>query len=190
MGKPLVMEKLDFSRRKQELASTKDKLDQARQSRALSSFAYSGIVQALQSNALLMQVPSIEVNPAYTSVIGRVKYAKPLGVSVHQAAAKAIALRGIGFGEAAPRRSPRPRWPSPSWTPGGARFEACGACGAHHHRDVNSALVIRARGLAWLEKEFSTAGEARAEEPVVNERGPSGLCAVGHDRPVVGIPVL
>lgn len=70
------------------------------------------------------------------------------------------------------------------------RSWACGACGAHHHRDVNSALVIRARGLAWLENEFSTAGEARAEEPVVNERGPSGLGAVGHDRPVVGIPVL
>ncbi|WP_236581389.1 transposase [Hydrogenophaga sp. BPS33] len=66
----------------------------------------------------------------------------------------------------------------------------CSACGAHHHRDVNSALVIRARGLAWLENEFSTAGEARAEEPVVNEHGLSGLCAVGHDRPVVGIPVL
>jgi hypothetical protein len=105
VGKPLVvMEKLDFSRRKQELASTKDKLGQARRSRALSSFAYSGIVQALQSNALLMQVPSLEVNPAYTSVIGRVKYAKPLGVSVHQAAAMTIARRGMGFGEAAPSR--------------------------------------------------------------------------------------
>ncbi len=40
----------------------------------------------------------------YTSVIGRVKYAKPLGVSVHQAAALVIARRGMGYGEAAPAR--------------------------------------------------------------------------------------
>ncbi|QHE87149.1 transposase [Hydrogenophaga sp. BPS33] len=101
VGKPLVHEKLDFSRRKQELAGDRRN---AQLSRALSSFAYSGFIQSLQSNALLMRVASLEVNPAYTSVIGRVKYAKPLGVSVHQAAAMAIARRGMGFGEAAPRR--------------------------------------------------------------------------------------
>lgn len=97
-GKPLVIEKLDFSRRKQEL------LGKPRQARALSSFAYGAIIQALHSNALLCGVTTEEVNPAYTSVIGRVKYAKPLGVSVHQAAALAIARRGMGFREAAPAR--------------------------------------------------------------------------------------
>ena len=97
-GKPLVLEKLDFSRRKQELQGD------ARRARALSSFAYGAIVQALHSNALLCGVATQEVNPAYTSVIGRVKYARPLGVSVHQAAALAIARRGMGFGEAAPVR--------------------------------------------------------------------------------------
>jgi IS605 OrfB family transposase len=97
-GKPVVLEKLDFSRRKQELQGD------ARRARALSSFAYGAIVQALHSNALLSGVSTQEVNPAYTSVIGRVKYARPLGVSVHQAAALAIARRGMGFGEAAPER--------------------------------------------------------------------------------------
>jgi IS605 OrfB family transposase len=98
-GKPLVREKLDFRRRKQELSSLN-----AAQARRLSSFAYGAIQQALDSNALLRGVPTAEVNPAYTSVIGRVKYAKPLGVSVHQAAALAIARRGMGYGEAAPAR--------------------------------------------------------------------------------------
>jgi hypothetical protein len=56
---------------------------------------------------LLSGVSTEEVNPAYTSVIGRVKYARPLGVSVHQAAALAIARRGMGFREAAPARSYR-----------------------------------------------------------------------------------
>ena len=49
-------------------------------------------------------MPTLEANPAYTSVIGRVKYAKPLGVSVHQAAALAIARRGMGYREAAQHR--------------------------------------------------------------------------------------
>lgn len=99
-GKPLVHEALDFSRRKQELTVSEG----PRYARMLSSFAYSGIVQALQSNALLRDVPVKEVNPAYTSVIGRVKYAKRLGVSIHQAAALAIARRGLGYGERSPVR--------------------------------------------------------------------------------------
>jgi hypothetical protein len=74
------------------------------QARRLSSFAYGGIQQALDSNALLRGVPVAEVNPAYTSVIGRVKYAKQLGVSVHQAAAMAIARRDMGFRETALNR--------------------------------------------------------------------------------------
>ncbi len=41
----------------------------------------------------------IEVNPAYTSVIGKAKYRKRLGVSDHQSAAFAIARRGMGLKE-------------------------------------------------------------------------------------------
>jgi transposase len=66
----------------------------------------------------------------------------------------------------------------------------CSECAVVHQRDPNSAQVIKARGLAWLENEFSATGEARADEAVVNERGPEGPRAVGHDRPVVGIPFL
>lgn len=53
----------------------------------LSSLAYSSLMLAMQSNALLGGVRTAEVNPAYTSVVGRVKYAKPIGISLHQAAA-------------------------------------------------------------------------------------------------------
>lgn len=71
-----------------------------------------------------------------------------------------------------------------------ARSWESSVCGAQHHRDTNSALVIRARGLAWLGKESSTAAEAKADEPVVSKRGPSGLHAVGYERSEVGIPFL
>jgi transposase len=72
----------------------------------------------------------------------------------------------------------------------GAREWTCSECAAVHQRDPNSAQVIRARGLAWLDNEFSATEEARADEAVVNERRPEGPRAVGHDRSVGGTPFL
>jgi IS605 OrfB family transposase len=40
-----------------------------------------------------------KVNPAYTSVIGRFKYMKKYGLSVHESAAFVIARRGLGYHE-------------------------------------------------------------------------------------------
>jgi hypothetical protein len=63
-------------------------------------------------------------------------------------------------------------------------------CLTHHDRDVNSANVIRARGLVWLDgeflKEFSATGEVKADEAVVN-KSPQGFGA-GHGPLVAGIP--
>lgn len=55
---------------------------------------------------------------------------------------------------------------------------------------VDVARNIKKRGLQWLEKEFSAAGEAKACEPAVNEGGPSGLPEAGRGLPSVGIPLL
>jgi len=41
----------------------------------------------------------IEINPAYTSVIGKAKFMARYGLSPHAVAAVAIARRGLGFGE-------------------------------------------------------------------------------------------
>ena len=43
-----------------------------------------------------------EVNPAYTSQIGKMKYMKRLGISIHQAASYVIARRAMGFKEKLP----------------------------------------------------------------------------------------
>jgi len=97
-GKPLVVEDVDFSQRKKELSLSGG----PRYARMLSSFAYSAVLQAIETRALKEGVPVRAVNPACTSVIGRIKYAKRYGVSVHNAAALAIGRRGMEYGESAP----------------------------------------------------------------------------------------
>jgi IS605 OrfB family transposase len=44
-----------------------------------------------------------KVNPAYTSVIGRFKYMKKYGLSVHESAALVIGRRGLGYHERLPK---------------------------------------------------------------------------------------
>jgi IS605 OrfB family transposase len=44
-----------------------------------------------------------KVNPAYTSVIGRLKYMKKYGLSVHESAALVIGRRGLGYQERLPK---------------------------------------------------------------------------------------
>jgi transposase len=57
-----------------------------------------------------------------------------------------------------------------------------------HDRDNNAAKNILERGLLALEREFSTAGEARAIEAAVNKA--KQLVEAGHGLAVVGIPLL
>lgn len=67
-------------------------------------FAYRQLREALARRALREGLVVKVVNPAYTSWIGRLKYAKPLGVSTHIAAAYVIARRGMGLQERIPRK--------------------------------------------------------------------------------------
>jgi len=76
LKKPLVIEKLDFQKKK--LSS-----QTAKQARLLSSFAYGGFFSFLKSRAYKHGIAVHQVNPAYTSVIGRVNYAKRYGLSGH-----------------------------------------------------------------------------------------------------------
>jgi IS605 OrfB family transposase len=67
----------------------------------------------------------------------------------------------------------------------GARQWTCSVCQSEHDRDTNAAKNILARGLVELEREFTTAGEAKAVEAAVNKDGQPSQ--VGHDLPVAGI---
>jgi hypothetical protein len=63
----------------------------------LSSLAYSKIKDSILSRAFDVGLEVIEVNPAYTSIIGFWKFATRYGLSSHQAAALTIARRAQRF---------------------------------------------------------------------------------------------
>jgi IS605 OrfB family transposase len=92
--KPLVIEKLDFSKKKAALES-----EDPKHSRMISSFSYNKTVQGIKSRAYRCGIEILQVNPAYTSTIGAVNFAVRYGISTHQAAAFTIARRGLGFSE-------------------------------------------------------------------------------------------
>jgi IS605 OrfB family transposase len=96
-NKPIVIENLDFKQKKRELGNN------VKKNRKLSSLAYSMIIEMLKSKAFRCGVEVHQVNPAYSSVIGRVKFASIYKISVHAAAAMVIARRLFSFSERLPQ---------------------------------------------------------------------------------------
>ena len=99
VGKPVVIEKLDFRRKKAGLEGQSRKY-----SRMLSSFSYGKVKAYCISRGYRQGVEVHQVNPAFSSVIGRVKFMERYGLSVHQAAALVLARRLLGCSERIPRR--------------------------------------------------------------------------------------
>ena len=99
-NKPIVLEELSFESKKRELRE----IGNVRYSRMLSSFSYNAIGQAIKSRAMRFGIEVGEVNPAYTSVIGRAKFSKRYGLSIHESAALCIGRRFLGASERLPRR--------------------------------------------------------------------------------------
>jgi len=68
----------------------------------ISWVVYHKFFTLLKSRAVKESVLIVEVNPAYTSVIGGIKYQKRFGVSRHASASHTIARRGLNFIEKIP----------------------------------------------------------------------------------------
>lgn len=100
---PLVCERLDFAEKKAALRERGK-----RYARMLSSFVYSKFADLLDRRAEAHGVLVKRVNPAFTSLIGGYKFASGYNLSIHHAAALAIARRGYGFEERLARCEPRP----------------------------------------------------------------------------------
>ena len=98
-GKPIVIEKLDFRQKKAALEGESRKY-----SRMLSSFSYGKVKAYFLSRGYREGVEIHQVNPAFSSVIGRVKFMERYGLTEHQAAALVLARRLLGCSERIPRR--------------------------------------------------------------------------------------
>ena len=101
-GKPIVIERLDFRQKKATLEGQSRKY-----SRMLSSFSYGKVKAYFISRGYREGVEVHQVNPAFSSVIGRVKFMERYGLSVHQAAALVLARRHLAA------RSASQRWACP-----------------------------------------------------------------------------
>ena len=98
-GKPIVIENLDFRQKKAALEG-----ESRQYRRMLSSFSYGKVKACFMSRGHRQGVEVHQVNPAFSSVIGRVKFMERYGLSVHQAAALVLARRLLGCSERIPRR--------------------------------------------------------------------------------------
>ena len=98
-GKPVAIERLDFKQKKAQQEG-----ESRRYSRMLSSFSYGKIKAYFISRGYREGVEVCQVNPAFSSVIGRVKFMERYGLSVHQAAALALARHLLGCSERIPSR--------------------------------------------------------------------------------------
>lgn len=98
--KPIIIEQLDFQNKKRSLTESSS----AKYARMLSSFAYNLIIQMLLSRAFRFGIDVVSVNPAYTSVIGRVKFAQQYNISIHCAAALVIGRRAMRCSERLPKQ--------------------------------------------------------------------------------------
>lgn len=98
--KLLILEKLDFQQKKRTLSKQTPAYK-----RMLSSFSYNRILQTIYSRAYRHGIEVRQINPAYTSLIGRIKFAKRYGLTTHQAAALCIGRRVLRLTEKLPRQS-------------------------------------------------------------------------------------
>lgn len=94
---PIVIEQLDFTEKKKRLRETS-----SRYSRRLSGFAYSKFYALLKSRCFKLGIQLIVVNPAFSSVIGLIKFMSLYGMNSATAAAFVLARRAMRLSERTP----------------------------------------------------------------------------------------
>jgi IS605 OrfB family transposase len=150
---PIVREHLDFSIKKQSLGEAG-----TRYAQMLSSFSYNKFDELLERCAARHGVEVIGINPAFTSVMGYIKFGVDR-MTVDEAAAVAIARRGLGFKE---------RLRSQSMSPV-LRTKLMQASGEKHNRHVWSGWR---RFYSWLGRDRKVwagrcSGKGRTEKGIL-----------------------
>ncbi len=95
---PIVIERLDFSSKKSRLRE-----QGLRTREMLSQFAYSKFADLVHSKARLSAIQVVETNPAYSSLIGMIKFMGLYGLNSGTCAALVLARRSFRFSERLPR---------------------------------------------------------------------------------------
>lgn len=91
IGKDLVIEKLDFTKKKDNLISKRGK----KYNEMLSSLAYSKFDSIITSKCVKNRIYLHKVNPAWTSWIAKQKYCPKMKLNIHSGASYVIARRGM-----------------------------------------------------------------------------------------------
>ena len=91
VGKDLVIEKLNFTKKKDNLISKRDK----KYNEMLSSLAYSKFDSIITSKCAKNRIFLHKVNPAWTSWIAKQKYCPKMKLNIHSGASYVIARRGM-----------------------------------------------------------------------------------------------
>jgi IS605 OrfB family transposase len=94
---PIVIEKLDFQKKKRTLGEKG-----AKYARMLSNFAYGKFQQVLKSRCERMGIELICLNPAYSSLIGMTKFMSMYGLDSSMASGLVLARRALRFSERLP----------------------------------------------------------------------------------------
>lgn len=89
-NRTLAIEYLDLKQAKQGM-----KYKNKKKNRKISSFAYAQFKASFYSQAYRKGFELYEVDPAYTSFIGKIKFMRKYGISIHQAASYAIGLKAM-----------------------------------------------------------------------------------------------
>ncbi|MEO1376256.1 MAG: IS200/IS605 family accessory protein TnpB-related protein [Cyanobacteria bacterium J06635_10] len=101
---PIVIERLDFSVKKNKMREQGRKY-----ARMLSSFAYNTFKEVLDTRCRNTGIELIKVNPAYSSLIALTKFMRRLGLSSDTAAGLVIARRAMRLSESVPAHFAPPR---------------------------------------------------------------------------------
>lgn len=141
-GKPLVLEALKFRAGKQKNKKFR---------RTKSNYLHRQMLDAIKSRAAKMAVEVVEVNPAFTSVLGKLKYQDMYSLNGHTAAALVIARRGQGYLE-------RQDFTDKLTGRGGSRVNLEGRARKH---------TLRPKAWSWLRDEFLKPKHNRAHSPAV-----------------------
>ena len=91
IGKDLVIEKLNFDKKKDTLISKKGK----KYNKMLSTLAYSKFDSIITSKCVKNRIFLHKVNPAWTSWIAKQKYCPKMKLNIHSGASYVIARRGM-----------------------------------------------------------------------------------------------